>query len=112
MTRDAAWQARRREAELAAYVVVQIDVRDPDTYAEYKELAPPSIAAHGGRYLVRGGKVDVLEGTWSPGRFVVLEFPSADHARAWWGSAAYAPAKTLRQASAGTEMILVEGIVP
>ena len=97
---------------MAAYVVVQIDVRDPDTYEEYKTLAPPSIAAHGGRYLVRGGAVEVLEGTWSPGRFVVLEFPSAERARAWWNSAGYAPARALRQASAATEMILIEGIAP
>lgn len=95
---------------MTAYVVVQIEVRDPDTYEHYKTLAPPSIAAHGGRYLVRGGKVEVLEGTWSPKRFVVLEFPSAERARAWWSCTEYAEPKAMRHASADTQMILVEGV--
>ena len=97
---------------MAAYVVVQIDVKDAETYARYREMAPPSIAAYGGRYLVRGGAVEVLEGSWMPPRFVVLEFPDAERARAWWASPEYAPAKALRHASADTEMILVEGIAP
>jgi uncharacterized protein (DUF1330 family) len=95
---------------MPAYVVVQVTVEDPETYARYRALAPPSIAAHGGRYLVRGGDVETLEGTWAPSRFVVLEFPSADAARAWWASDDYAEAKALRQRSAQTEMILVEGV--
>ena len=95
---------------MPAYVVVQIEVRDPATYDHYKSMAPPSIAAHGGRYLVRGGQVDVLEGSWAPKRFVVLEFPSAEQARAWWSCSEYAGPKKLRQASADTQMILVEGV--
>ena len=94
---------------MPAYVVVQIAVDDPVTYERYKELAPPSIAAYGGRYLVRGGPSEVLEGTWRPARLVVLEFPSMAQARAWWSSPEYAPAKALRQACAQTEMLLVEG---
>lgn len=97
---------------MTAYVVVQIEVRDPDTYEHYKTLAPPSIAAHGGRYLVRGGKVEVLEGGWSPKRLVVLEFPSAERARAWWSCTEYAEPKAMRHASADTQMILVEGVPP
>ena len=95
---------------MSAYIVVEINVRDAETYERYKQLAPPSIAAHGGRYVIRGGKVETLEGAWQPKRFVMLEFPSAAQARAWWASPEYAPAKALRQASASTEMILVEGV--
>ena len=95
---------------MPAYIIVEINVKDAETYERYKQLAPPSIAAHGGRYLIRGGKVETLEGAWQPKRFVMLEFPSAEQARAWWASPEYAPAKALRQASASTEMILVEGV--
>ena len=95
---------------MAAYVVVQIEIDDPVRYEEYKALAPPSIAAFGGRYLVRGGASDRLEGTWQPVRLVVLEFPDAERARSWWSSAEYAPAKAIRQRCARTEMLLVEGV--
>jgi uncharacterized protein (DUF1330 family) len=97
---------------MPAYVAVQIVVRDPETYERYRQLAPPSIAAYGGRYLVRGGATETLEGTWRPRRFVVLEFPDAERARAWWASPEYAEAKALRQSCADTEMLLVEGVQP
>ena len=94
---------------MSAYIVVQIAVQDPSTYERYKAAAPASIAAYGGRYIVRGGPCEVLEGAWQPERLVVLEFPTAAQARAWWHSPEYATAKALRQASAGTEMLLIEG---
>jgi len=97
---------------VAAYIVVQIDVHDPATYEEYKAAAQNTLAAFGGRYLVRGAPVECLEGTWTPRRFVVLEFPSKEQARAWWASAAYGPARAIRHASATSEMILVEGVTP
>lgn len=95
---------------MPAYVVLDIDVTDPTTYAKYKELGPPAVAAYGGRYLVRGGRVESLEGSWVPSRFVILEFPTVESGRAWWASTEYAPAKALRQASARTEMLLLEGM--
>jgi uncharacterized protein (DUF1330 family) len=95
---------------MPAYVVVEIEIRDAETYRRYKEMAPASIARYGGRYLVRGAPVQCLEGEWDSPRFVLLEFPDAERARAWWSSPEYAPAKALRQASAGTDMILVEGV--
>jgi uncharacterized protein (DUF1330 family) len=95
---------------MSAYVVVQVSVKDPEKYERYKSMAPASIAQHGGRYLVRGGKTETLEGTWRPSRFVVLEFPSMERARAWWSCAEYAEAKALRNATADTEMLLVEGL--
>jgi uncharacterized protein (DUF1330 family) len=95
---------------MSAYIVVQVDVKDAEAYEEYKALAPPSIEAYGGRYIVRGGEVERLEGRWSPKRLVVLEFPDTARARAWWESPEYAAAKALRQRSAVSEMILVAGL--
>jgi uncharacterized protein (DUF1330 family) len=94
---------------MPAYVAVDIDIHDPATYERYKTLAPPAIAKYGGRYLVRGGTTTVLEGEWSPSRFVILEFPTADAARQWWASPEYAEAKALRQAASHTNMILADG---
>ena len=95
---------------MPAYVLVQISVHDAQTYERYKQLAPPAIARYGGRYLARGGATQTLEGTWEPPRFVLLEFPSVEQARAWWASPEYAAAKALRHASAHSEMLLVEGL--
>lgn len=95
---------------MPAYVVVQVEIHDPATYGRYKELAPVSIAAYGGRFLVRGGPTTALEGSWVPPRLVIVEFPSIERAREWWASEEYAPAKALRQASAKTEMLVVEGL--
>jgi uncharacterized protein (DUF1330 family) len=94
---------------MPAYVVVQIAIEDAATYERYKELAPPSIAAYGGRYVVRGGRAELLEGTWQPPRLVILEFSTVAQARAWWSSPEYAPAKALRQRCAQTEMLLIDG---
>lgn len=95
---------------MAAYIVVQIDVHDPVTYERYKPIAAESAKKYGGRYIVRGGSTETLEGTWSPKRFVVVEFPDMQRARDWWSSPEYAEGKALRQASATSEMILAEGL--
>ena len=95
---------------MPAYVVADVDVHDPARYERYKALAPAAIAAHGGRYLARGGSTEVLEGDWSPKRTVILEFPSLEKAKAWWSSAEYAEGKALRQASARTNMLIVQGL--
>jgi uncharacterized protein (DUF1330 family) len=95
---------------MPAYVVVDIAVEDSDRYELYKQLAPASIAGYGGRYIVRGGPTTLLEGTWQPSRLVVLEFPNAARARAWWDSPEYAPAKAIRQSCAKTEMLLIDGV--
>jgi uncharacterized protein (DUF1330 family) len=95
---------------MPAYVVVEIEVHDPQTYEAYKKLAPPAIAAYQGRYLARGGATTTLEGGWDPSRLVILEFPTADLARDWWASPEYAEGKAMRQASARTKMVLVEGL--
>jgi uncharacterized protein (DUF1330 family) len=95
---------------MPAYVIVQVRVEDPVRYEDYKVMAAASLPPFDGRFVVRGGKVQTLEGEWSPSRLVVLEFPNAERARQWWSSDTYAPAKRLRQETASTEMILVEGI--
>ena len=95
---------------MSAYIAVEVVIEDPIRYERYRQLAPPSIALYGGRYLVRGGAVTTLEGDWQPRRFVILEFPSAERARAWWDSPEYAEAKALRQSCARTDMILVDGV--
>jgi uncharacterized protein (DUF1330 family) len=94
---------------MPAYIVTEITIHDPVTYERYKKMAPPSIAAYGGKYLVRGATCTTLEGDWAPPRFVMLEFPTADAARNWWNSPEYAEAKALRQSIADTDMLLVEG---
>lgn len=95
---------------MAAYIIVSIKVQDPVRYEAYKSMVPPSLAAYGGKFIVRGGKLETLEGGWSPERFVILEFPSSEQAKAWWGSTEYAEAKALRQATSVSEMIVVEGV--
>lgn len=95
---------------MAAYVIVDIEVLEPVEYEEYKKLAAPTVAAYGGRYVARGGATQVLEGDWVPNRLVVLEFPSAEQARAWHESPEYAPAKAVRQRTARTNMVLVTGV--
>ncbi len=94
---------------MPAYVLVQVDVHDPAGYARYRGIVLPSITAYGGRFIVRGGPIVTLEGTWRPPRLVILEFADVEHARAWWASPEYAGPKALRLATASSEMILVEG---
>lgn len=95
---------------MPAYIIANIRVKDPEGYEEYKRLSGPALAAHGGHFLVRAGETTVLEGTWSTGRLIVLEFPDSGRARAWWNSPDYVPAREIRQRTALTDMVLVEGI--
>ena len=95
---------------MAAYVVVQVDVKDPVRYEAYKKMVPPTFEKYGGRFLVRGGKTHTMEGTWAPSRFVLVEFPSVEQAKAWWASPEYAEAKALRQATSDSHLIIAEGI--
>jgi uncharacterized protein (DUF1330 family) len=97
-------------AVMPAYVLVHIDVKDPEPYEEYKKMAPASIAQYGGRYIVRGPKPEILEGSWDPKRLVILEFPSVERAREWWNSPEYADAKAKRQSCSSGEMVLLEGL--
>ncbi len=95
---------------MTAYVLVDITVNDPDRYEEYKKLAPPAIAAYGGKYLVRGGRTEVIEGDWPLNRFVLLEFESFEKAKQWHKSPEYREALALRHQSASSKMVVVEGL--
>jgi uncharacterized protein (DUF1330 family) len=94
---------------MSAYVIVNVDTKHPEEYERYKEMAQKTVAQYGGRYLVRGGQMKVLEGSWTPTRIVILEFPSYQKAHEWWHSAEYAPAKELRQRLSTTDLLIVEG---
>ena len=95
---------------MSAYVVVQIAVNDPAAYEEYRLAAPPTIALYGGKYIVRGGKVETLEGDWLPQRFVILEFPTFERAKQWHASPEYQAVAPLRHRNASSQMIVVEGL--
>lgn len=96
---------------MAAYVIVDVTIHDHDEYEEYKKLTPAAIAAFDGKFLVRGGETTTLEGDWTPGRVVVLHFPTVERAREWWNSEEYSIAKRIRQRAAKTKMIIVEGVL-
>jgi uncharacterized protein (DUF1330 family) len=94
---------------VSAYIIVEIEVTDPIGYEEYKKLAA-TVEKYGGKYHVRGGKTEVLEGDWNPKRIVVLEFPSIDRAKAWLNSEEYREPRKMRHRTAKTKMIVVEGV--
>ncbi|HLQ53091.1 MAG TPA: DUF1330 domain-containing protein [Streptosporangiaceae bacterium] len=93
---------------MTVYILADIDVTDPVGYEDYKAPAAASVEQYGGRYTVRGGSVEVLEGTWPTSRFVVLEFADADSARRWYNSPEYSAVKAIRQAASNAKLVLVE----
>ena len=95
---------------MSAYVIVEVTVTEPQLFQEYGNGVPATIAAYGGKYLVRGGSVDPKEGGWTPKRVVILEFASMDQARKWYGSPEYKPLLEMRLKSANSKMIMVEGV--
>ena len=95
---------------MTAYVIVDIEVSDPEGYKEYVKLAPEAVKLYGGKYIARGGQNETLEGEWQAKRLVILEFPSVEHAKHWLNSSAYAPARALRHKYAKTNMVVVEGV--
>ncbi len=94
---------------MPAYLIAEVDVTDNAAYEEYRKLTPGAIAAHGGRFIVRGGKVESKEGGWTPARIVVVEFDSMEQARKFYDSPEYAPALAIRKAASKSRLILVEG---
>ena len=95
---------------MSAYVIGDITVNDQERYEDYKKLAPPAIAAFGGKYLARGGKTEKLEGNWEPDRIVFLEFESIEKAKGWLDSQEYQKARMLRHKTASSNMIVVEAL--
>jgi uncharacterized protein (DUF1330 family) len=103
-------QQRRVGGIVAAYVIYQGEVLDPERYDEYKTKAAASIVAAGGRYVVRGGDVDVLEGDAPAGRTVVLEFPTRQAAIDWYRSDEYTEIRKIREGAARARMYVVDGV--
>jgi len=96
---------------VAAYVIVDVEVHNPHAYREYQRQVPDTLVPYGGKFVVRGGTADTLEGAWSPQRVVVLEFPSGAQARAWHGSAAYQAIAPIRHRNSTTNFLtVVEGV--
>jgi len=95
---------------MAAYVLVNIEITDPAGFDEYRKAVSATIAAHGGRYLTRGGPTEVLEGDWVPRRVVILEFPDLARIKAWYNSPEYRPLIEIRKKTSITDMVMVEGV--
>ena len=95
---------------MAGYLIAEIEVHDPALFEEYRKQVPATIARYGGKYLVRGGATDTIEGGWTPARLVVLEFPSLEQARKWYHSAEYKPLLAMRLKAAKSKAILAESV--
>jgi len=95
---------------MAAYFIFDIDVHDPAGMRAYLESVPGTLTKYGGRYIVRGGKFEVVEGNWQPTRVVMLEFPSTEQAKNWYHCEEYKDIKAARHKSARTDIVLVEGV--
>jgi uncharacterized protein (DUF1330 family) len=93
-----------------AFVLANVTIHDPVRYEDYKRMVPATLVPFGGRFVVRGGLTEILEGAWQPSRLVLLEFPSVERARAWWNSPEYAEARALRQATSDGTLIILEGV--
>ena len=94
---------------MSDYVIGDIEVTDPAVYEDYRKQVAATVQKYGGRFVVRGGKVEALEGGWSPKRLVMLEFPSMEQAQKWYRSSEYAPLIALRQRASRGRLVLVEG---
>ena len=97
---------------MPAYVIVDVDVKDPAGYKEYRAKAAPTVLKYGGKYIVRGGNLTHIEPGWDLHRFVVLEFPSVEQAKKWYTSPEYAKVLPIRQRTAKSRMVFVEGLEP
>ena len=95
---------------MAGYVIVEIEVTDPVGYEEYKKMAGATVAKYGGKYIVRGGASETLEGDWQPKRIVILEFESVQRAKDWLNCAEHEEPRRMRHRTAKTKMVVVEGI--
>ena len=95
---------------MSAYVIVEIDIVDPTGYEDYKKVAGATVEKYGGKYIVRGGAVETLEGDWKPRRIVVLEFESVHRAKEWLNCEEYREPRKMRHQTAKTKMIVVERV--
>jgi uncharacterized protein (DUF1330 family) len=94
---------------MAAYVIATVEITDPQGFEEYRKMVPATVEKYGGKFIARGGNMETLEGDWQPKRLVIIEFDSLERAKQWWASEEYREAKILRQRTAKSELIVVEG---
>jgi uncharacterized protein (DUF1330 family) len=97
---------------MSAYIIAQIEITDPDRYAQYVRQVPATIAKYGGRYLARGGKAEPLEGPLAGKRIAIVEFDSYERAKDWYESEDYRGPKALRQGASISSLVLVDGVPP
>ncbi|HSE05513.1 MAG TPA: DUF1330 domain-containing protein [Methylomirabilota bacterium] len=95
---------------MAAYIIADVTVTDPATMEEYRKLVPATLAPYGGRFIVRGGAHQTVEGDWKPNRLVILEFPSVEQAKRWYDSEQYRQPKAMRLRAGRTNLVLVDGV--
>jgi uncharacterized protein (DUF1330 family) len=95
---------------MAGYVIAEVEITDPQGFEAYRQMVPASIEQYGGKFVVRGGDAATLEGQWNPKRLVIIQFDSAERAKQWWASEEYREAKALRQRTASTNLVIVEGV--
>jgi uncharacterized protein (DUF1330 family) len=106
-----AQQANPQARTAPAYLVVEVDVKDPDTFRKYATAIPGTVEPFGGRFIVRGGKTEALEGA-PPKRIILIAFDSMEKARGWWNSPAYEAIRPIRHSAAETRLFFVEGVPP
>jgi uncharacterized protein (DUF1330 family) len=94
---------------MSVYVIASLTIKDPVRFKGYKRMVMPSMEKYGGRFVARSGPIQVLEGEWRE-RLIIAEFPSMELAQQWWGSPEYAEPKALRQATADSELVIVQGV--
>ena len=95
---------------MSAYVIADVQITDPVPYEEYRSQVLPTLTKHGGRFIVRGGAAEPLDGDWKPGRLVVIEFPSMDALKGWYNSPEYARLKKIRWSASNGSLIAVQGV--
>jgi len=95
---------------MPAYLISEVEIHNPEGYEEYRKLVKPTLDKYGGRFLARGGKIEVLEGKWNPKRIVICEFESVAKARQWYESREYSKPKEIRQKNAKANIVVVEGV--
>ena len=95
---------------MAGYAIIHDEIQDQTLFAEFRRRVGATVEAQGGRYLVRGGAIEVMDGDWSPDRIVVIEFDSVEQARAWLTSPEYTEIKQIRMKAASASVIIVEGV--
>jgi uncharacterized protein (DUF1330 family) len=95
---------------MSAFLILDVDIHDQDKYKQYMKLVKPMVEANGGKYHVRGGPFEVMDGSWQPTRLVVIEYPDMASARAMYESDDYAPLKAMRESCSTGHTVIVEGM--